>query len=227
MTQSPKRGGTRWRRCVILLFAPMIGILGMAALTLTGITPLNLAITGQDFKLASRPGSYVVVEQGATGYADLITMKDGSVDPALKAKLDSADISDGVCLSLVLTFPLIGTYTVQLQTTGHTVITDMTGYVDRMGATGVELNARTNDGKPPRDDMSNVTAPVRINKDASKLDIAGGHAGTLGLEAPGAVRAKSLFVGGKGATIRGTLSIGGIKFPWISHGRGTAHGECY
>ncbi|MCE5291462.1 MAG: hypothetical protein LLG14_19790 [Nocardiaceae bacterium] len=227
MTQSPKRGGTRWRRCVVLLLAPMLGILAMAALTLTGQTPLNLAITGQDFKLASRPGSDVVAAGGATGYADIITMKDGSIDPALKADLATAEMSDGVCLSLVLTFPIIGTYTVQLQTTGHTRITDMTGYVDVVGAKGAELNAGTTDGKPPAKDASNVDRPGRVNLDASELEMAGGHAGTLGLELPGAVRAKSLFVGGKGATIRGTLSIGGITFPWISHGRGVAHGECF
>ena len=111
--------GTRWRKCVMLLAAPMLGILVMATLTLTGVTPLNLAITGQDFKMASRHGSHVVAEQGTMAYADLIEMKDGSIRPTLKAALADAEMSDGVCLSLVLTFPLAGSFTVQLQTTGR------------------------------------------------------------------------------------------------------------
>ncbi|CAM3808621.1 hypothetical protein [Smaragdicoccus niigatensis] len=226
MAQNVIRGGTRWRKCVVLLVVPMLGILVLAALTLTGQTPLNLALNGQDFKLASRDGSTVVAAEGATAYADVVTMKDGRIDPALNAKLGSAQISDGVCLSLVLTFPWAGTFTVQLQTTGKTRLTDVTAHVDVVSASGAELNPATDDGKPASDDMHNVTRPIRANKDASELEFAG-HRGTLGLELPGAVRAGSLQIGGKSATIRGILSISGLKLPWISHGRGTAHGECF
>jgi hypothetical protein len=205
---------------------PLLGVLAIAALTLTGQTPLNLALNGQDFKIASRDGSTVVAAEGATAYADVVTMKDGRVDPALKAKLGAAEISDGVCLSLVLTFPYLGSYTVQLQTTGKTRLSDVTAHVDVVSATGAELNPATKDGKPAAEDMHNVTQPIRANKDASELEFAG-HRGTLGLELPGAVRAGSLQIGGKSATIRGILAISGLKFPWISHGRGIAHGECF
>ena len=199
----------------------------MAMLTLTGVTPLNLAITGQDFKMATREGSAVVVEHGAMGYVELIEMKDGSLRPSLKAKLDEAEISDGVCMSLVLTFPVVGSFTLQLQTTGETRITDMYGYVAVMAAKDVVLSAETTDGKPAALDMSNVSRSVLVNKDASELAMSGGHPGTLGLEAPGTVRAGGIAVGGMGAKINGTLKISGIKFPRISTGRGAANGECF
>lgn len=227
MRNAKKGAGTRWRKCVVLLIAPMLAILAMGMLTLTGVTPLNLSITGQDFKLASRDGSRVVAEEGTSAYADLVEMKDGSIRPALRAALVDAKMSDGVCLSLVLTFPLAGSFTFALQTTGQTRLTDLTAHVGIVAAKDADLNPETTDGKPAALDMSNVSRGIRANLDASEMAFAGGHPGTLGLESPGAMRVGSLQIGGVGAKIKGTLKISGLKFPHLSTGRGVANGECF
>lgn len=227
MTQE-MRGGTRWRLCIGVLIAGGIPVLVMAALTFLGGLPLNIAISGQDFKIASRPGSAVLAPTGVAAYVDLTTMKNGRIRPTMKAGIDEADISDGLCISMVLTFPKVGPYTIRLETTGRTRARGLQAHVDYMAAKNAQLGPETSDGELPKLDLSNVVAPARANIDGSDVGrLGGGHAGTLGLDIPGRVTASELRVAGQGAVVGGTLRISGIRLPQVAHGRGVEHGECF
>ena len=225
---SEARGGTQWRPFMLLLLPCLLVVLILVAMTILGAMPLNLAVSGQRFKVASREGSEVFVPEGATAFTAMAELKDGTQEPVLQAGIPEAQLSDGVCLSLLLTFPKVGVYNVQLQTKGATRATKLQAFINEVQATNAEVNAKTGDGKRPAPDGSNVTGSVLINKDASDVEgLSGGHVGTLGIEAPGKVRIGSIKASGQGAVVSGTLRISGLAIPRISHGRGIAHGECY
>jgi hypothetical protein len=224
--QKADRGHTRWRQSLMLFIPALLGVGALTVMTIQGVLPLNLALSGQDFKLASNGAA--VATQGLSAYPSTIEMKDGSHAPILMAAIPEAELADGICISLVLTFPLIGTNTLQINTDGEATVKDLQAAAELMAIKGVALNAATSDGNAPAKDGSNVKDPVAINKDASELDgISGGTPGSIGIDAPGVVRMAQLQATAKGATISGTAKLNGIGIPKIGRGRGTEHGECY
>ena len=225
--QAVTRGGTQWRRTGLLLI-PALFVMGvLTIMTLQGGLPVRLAISGQDFKLSSN-GAPVSAPQGAGIYPSTIEMKDGTNVAVLRAGLPEAILSKGLCLSLVLTFPIIGTNTLQVNTSRETTIEDMKAAALSLDSKDAALGAATSDGKEPNPDGSNVKAGVQINKDASELSgLAGGAPGAMGVDAPGMIRLNDLKASAAGATISGTAKLGGLGIPKLGHGRGTDNGECY
>jgi hypothetical protein len=221
--QKKDRGKTRWRRCFILLLPALLGVGILTIMTIQGVLPLHLAVTGQDFKLSSNGGP-AVASKGLTAYPSTIEMKDGEIKPVLVAGLPEATLEDGMCLSLVLTFPFIGTNTLQIHTSGETVVEDMKASAAEMYIKGASLKSLTKDGEDANADGSNVESPGAINMDASEI---GGHAGNLGLSIPGVVKMGGLQATAKGALIAGTAKLNGIGIPKIAHGRGVENNECY
>ena len=221
--QKKDRGKTRWRRCFILLLPALLGVGILTIMTIQGVMPLRLAVNGQDFKLSSNGGP-AIAQSGLTAYPSTIEMKDGSIKPVLVAGLPEATLKDGMCLSLVLTFPVIGTNTLQIHTSGETVVEDMKASAAEMFIKNVSLKSHTTDGKDADATGSNVDSPGAINIDASEV---GGRAGTLGLNIPGVVTMGSLQATAKGALIAGTAKLNGIGIPKLGHGRGVEHNECY
>jgi hypothetical protein len=205
------RGGTSWRRTGILLLPALLGVLVLAAMAIRGHMALNLAITGQEFKIKAENAE---APQGLSAYPSGVRMKNGDHhDPVLLAALPEAKIPDGLCVSLSLTFPIIGTNTLRLYTTGATRVTDMTASASALDVGNVSIK--------------DLTAPMSINKDASELTgVEGGQPGSLGLEAPGSAHIGTVQGTAKGAVIAGTLTISGIKIPQVGHGDGPDQ-ECY
>ncbi|MBJ8348446.1 DUF6230 family protein [Antrihabitans sp. YC2-6] len=225
--QKADRGRTRWRQALMLFIPAILGVLALTVMTIQGVLPLHLAISGQQFKLTSN-GAAAIAPQGLSAYPSSIKMKDGSQAPVLMAGLPEAELTEGMCISLVLTLPIVGTNTLQISSSGNTTVKDMEAAADKMYIRGASLSASTNNGEAPATDAANVDAPVLINKDASELnDLSGGPSGALGLEVPGLVKMGELRASASGATISGTAQLNGIGIPKIGHGSGTENGECY
>lgn len=222
--QAVTRGGAKWRRSAMLFIPAMLGVGILAVATLQGFLPLNLAVIGQDLKLSTQGD--LIAPQGLSVYPSDIRMKDGSQAPIVLAGIPEASIPDGLCLSLVLTFPLIGSNTIRIST-GETHVNDMTVSAASLAAGTATLYSKTTDGEIPAGDGSNVESPVILNKDASELaGLSGGQPGTFGLESGGSGTVTRLNAAAKGAVIAGTakLNLRSIK---IGHGSGTENGECY
>ncbi len=218
------RGGTRWRRFGLLFIPALLGVGALAAMSLFGILPLNLSVSGQDFKLTSK-GAQVTAPEGLQAYMSTQQMKnDGAHEPIIYATLPRAELPDGLCLSLVLTFPVVGTKTIQIDFVGRTVVNDLTASADEALAGATAIGAQTTDGASPRTDQSNVEKPVQVGVDSAEL---GGPAGGFGASIPGAMTAEKLQASARAARISGTLKIGGMGMPKLASGRGVENGECY
>ncbi|NMN96625.1 DUF6230 family protein [Antrihabitans stalactiti] len=205
------RGGTSWRRTGILLLPALLGVLIVGALAIRGKMTLNLAITGQEFKVAAND---LVAPKGLTIYPTGQQMKnEGETVPVVLATVPEAELADGMCISLRLTFPLIGTNTLRMRTTGDTKATNLTASARSMDVD--EIN------------ITDLVAPMIVGQDASSLKgTEGGQPGAFGVEAQARGTVGSMRGTAVGAVIAGTLSISGIKVPDLSHGNGPDQ-ECY
>ncbi len=218
------RGGTKWRRFGILFLPALLGLGVLAGMTLFGVLPLALSVTGQDLKLAS-DSDRANAPQGLRAYMNLEQMKNGgSQDPVAMAHIPQATLPDGLCLSLVLTFPVVGTNTLRIDFTGNTIAKDVTIAAADFQAGATKLGASTTDGEEVRPDRSNLDKPVQLNLDADEL---GGSAGGFGADIPGSTDIARLAASAKAAVIAGTFRMSGVRLPKIGHGDGVAHGECY
>lgn len=213
------RGGTRLRRSGLLFLPAMGGVLVLTLALIFGLIPLNLAVSGQDFKITSN-GQRLTTPQGMTLYPARITMKDGKPVGVVVAGIPTATLAKGLCISLVLTFPVIGTWTIGIrthhQTTAHDLVLDSSG----LNADTTSLVPTTTDGRPPRADGKNVVTPVALGPSVN------GGAGRFGVNSGGENSISNLRASAQGAIIAGTVNL---KIPSISihHGRGVKNGECY
>lgn len=205
------KGGTRWRRAGLLFLPAMLGVFILAGMTLFGVLPINLSVNGQQLKLTSNNGQ-ATAPQGVDAYADVQQMKNnGPVDPALRATIPELRVPDGICLSLVLTFPFVGTNTIHIETTGETVAKDVTASAASFQAGQTEL-------------ATDRDHAVLVAADAGMY---GGRPGLFGLGVPTNVAITNLQATATGARIAGTLNIGGLRIPKLGRGDGVENGECY
>ncbi|KAA0023822.1 DUF6230 family protein [Antrihabitans cavernicola] len=220
------RGGTRWRRTG-MLFLPALLVVGLLAVgSLFGVLPLRLSVVGQDFKISSN-GSAIKTPAGLAFYPSQISMKDGTDKAILLAGLPEAQLPKGMCISLVLTFPVVGSNTIRLKTTGNTVAKEMTLSATALEANDATLIPSTKDGKPLAPDGSNIAYPVSIGKNAADLNgLPKGPEGTFGVDAPGSGQMSNLQASAQGAVISGTAALNGLGVK-LGHGRGVDHGECF
>jgi hypothetical protein len=209
------RGGTRWRRsaAVGLPAAVVAGVL--VAATLRGPLPLNLVVSGQNLKLTSNGGA-VQLPKGLTLYPSTIKMKNGGdTRGVMIAGLPEAVLTKGLCISLVLTFPMTGTWTVRLHTTGRTTARDMT-----LDAAGINVGlAELSPGSS--------TAPINIGGPGGSA-FGGGDSSSdiFAVAAPGAGSLSALQADAQGAVIAGSVHLAGLHVR-LNHGSGIANGECY
>lgn len=217
------RGGTGWRRFGIFALPAFLVAGTLIGTSLFGILPLRLSISGQPFKLSAN--SRAEVPHGIeAAYSSGMQLKNGGETvPALYAHIPEAVLSDGLCLSLVLTFPFIGTNTLQINTTGRTVAKDLSADAAGMQLSNATLSAQTTDGQAPALDGSNVKQSAIVGRDAGEI---GGRPGTFGLSAPGAAVIGALQASANGARVNGTLQISGIQIPKLGHGSGPGK-ECF
>ncbi|TSD99752.1 hypothetical protein FOS14_10860 [Skermania sp. ID1734] len=219
------RGGTRWRRTGLLLLPALLLVLLMTVLLLQGVIPIHLAISGQRFKLSSNGPAKL---HGVAAYPSTMKMKDGSHVPIVLAAVPQADLPDGMCLSLVLTFPIIGTNTIQFRTNNRTEANDLSASIDHLQLTDALLNAKTVDKKVPEDIRNSVGQGLVVNKDASSLvGLPSGQPGGFGLQGAGMATTQRLKVNADGAIIAGTVTLNGIAIPKVGHGSGVEHHECF
>ena len=215
------RGGTRWRRSLVLLLPGLAMAAALALATLNGVLPVNLAVSGQDFKISSN-GQPIRTPQGLTMYPATIRMKNGGrTRGVVIAGLPEAVLTEGMCLSLVLTFPVVGSWTVRLHTSGTTTVTKMTLDASGLVAGPTVLVPRTSDGRPGTG--ANLVMPAVIGQDASDL---GGPRGRFAIDAPGGGSLHALRADAEGAVIAGTLDVDGLSVE-VHHGRGVRNGECF
>ncbi|CAM2996367.1 DUF6230 domain-containing protein [Skermania piniformis] len=218
------RGGTSWRRFVVLGIPALVGVAVLAGMLLFGVLPLGLYVVGHDVQIASATDRGNA-PQGLTAYVDVQQMKNGgSREPVAMAYVPQATLPDGLCLSLALTFPLIGTNTLRLDFTGHTVAREVTVAAADFRAGATRLTAASTDGADVRPDRSNLDRPVRLGLDAAEL---GGAAGGFGADIPGSTDIAQLAASAKKTVIAGTFRMSGIRLPRIGHGAGVEHGACY
>lgn len=212
---SDSRGGTRWRRSVVLFVLAML-VVGLLTLgTLGGVIPLRLSVTGQDVKITSN-GAPIQTPGGLAMYPTQVRMKDGTQQVTVLAGLPEARLPKGMCVSVMLTFPVLGSNTFRLKSTRETTIEQMTLSADALRATDAKLVPSTETGKP-----------VAIGRDASDLGgIPKGPAGTFGIDAPGAGQMSDLRATAQGAVISGTAALAGLGVK-VAHGRGPENGECF
>jgi hypothetical protein len=197
------RGGTRFRRAGLLFIPAMIGVLVLTLATLFGILPLNLYLTGQDFKLSSNGGE--LVAKGLTLHGDQVQMKfHGKRYPIASATIDEAELKKGLCLSLTLDLPIVGKWTVRIQTDGDTLANDLT-----LGAVNLDGSPATLQGSKAH--------PVSLGPSVR------GGAGLFGVDANKAVL-RDVKASGKSAKILGTVNLRGIAIPRIHKG---TKGSCY
>jgi len=213
----PLRGGTRWRRTGVVLVPALITAAVLVVSTFRGGLPLNLAVSGQDLKLTSN-GAPVELPDGLTLYPSTIQMKnDGATRGVVIAGLPRAVLTKGLCISLVLTFPTVGTWTVRLHTSGRTTATSMT--LDAAGIVAGPTTLRPGAGR--------ADLPIAIGKSAAELNgVSDAPADRFGIEAPGAGSLSGLRADAQGAIIAGRVSLAGLRVQ-VKHGRGPSAGECY
>ena len=213
------RGGTRWRRTALVLAPALVAMAVLVIATVRGPIPLNLVVTGQDLKLTSNGGK-VELPDGLTLYPSTIQMKNGGETRGVViAGLPEAVLTKGLCISLVVKFPVVGEDTIRLHTSGETTAKKMT-----LDAAGLQTDSTTlrpilEDGK--------LLFPIAIGKDAQQ--IAGAEedaAGRFGIEAPGAGEISGLQASAQGAVISGTVKLDGVSVK-MHPGSGVENGECY
>lgn len=198
-----------------MLGPSLVAAVVLIVATLRGPIPLKLAISGQDIKLSSNGGP-VELPRGLTLYPSTIQMKyGGDIRGVMIAGLPEAVLTKGLCISLVLSFPGFGTYTVRLHTSGRTTAHQMT-----LNAAGINVGLATltagTDGKP-----------VELGRQA--LDSFGPDSdayGRFGITAPGAGSLRALQANAQGAIIAGTVALHGLKVK-VDRGSGVRSGECY
>jgi hypothetical protein len=198
---------------VAALLVPSLVLAGvLVAATLRGPLPLNLVVSGQDLKLTSNGGT-VELPQGLTLYPSTIRMKNGGANRGVMiAGLPEAVLTKGLCISLVLTFPMAGTYTVRLHTDGRTTARDMT-----LDAAGINVDlAELNPGGSGSNKI-----PINIGGPSADSSSDG-----FGIAAPGAGSLGALRADAQGALIAGSVHLAGLKVQ-LSRGSGITNGECY
>ncbi|MGQ0467026.1 MAG: DUF6230 family protein [Sporichthyaceae bacterium] len=209
MDEALPRGGTRWRRTAVVA-VPALGVaVGLIVATLHGPIPLNLVVSGQDMKLSSNGGP-VQVPQGLRLYPSTVEMKNGGETRGVMiAGLPEAVLTKGLCISLVLSFPATGTWTVRLHTSGKTTARQMT-----LDAAGIQVGeARLTPGKKE---------PILIGPGAEDLVAAG----VFGVSAAGPGTLDGLRADAQGAVISGSVNLRGLTAT-VNRGRGIANGECW
>lgn len=224
------RGGTSWRRTAVLLVPALIAAGVLVVATVHGPLPLNLVVSGQDLKLTSN-GGVVKLPRGMTLYPSTIRMKNGGETRGVMiAGLPEAVLTKGLCISLVVSFPAVGAYTVALHTSGETTAKQMTLDASGLEAGVTDLVPRTTDGKAGNGKTgaeSNLLIPVTIGEDASALSGgAGNTAGLFGIDAPGNGSLTALRASAQGAIIAGTVKLAGLSVR-VHRGSGVSSGECY
>lgn len=211
------RGGTRWRRTAVLLVPGLIVAGVLVATTVRGGIPINLVVSGQDLKLTSN-GAEVELPRGITLYPSTIQMKNGGdTRGVVIAGLPEAVLTEGLCISLVVTLPWTGTYTVRLHTSGRTTAKDMT-----LDAAGIAVGAATlrpggGSGDPIMLGPDAVVDPGQLGDEPP---------GRFGVQAPGNGTLRALQADAQGAVIAGTVALRGLSVK-TSRGSGVANGECY
>ena len=196
------RGGTRFRRSALLFLPAMLGVLLLTLGTLFGVIPLNLYLSGQDFKLSSNGGPLVAT--GLKLNADNVQMKfDGKTFRVSDASIQHADLKKGLCISLTLKLPVVGTWTLTIKTDGDTEANDLT-----LGA--VDLSAG----------MSTLRG---TNANPVNLGVIKTSDGQFGVTAPSATLQKVVATG-KSAKILGTVDLRGIGIPRLHRG---SKGSCF
>lgn len=191
------RGGTRYRRSALLFLPAMVGVLLLTLGTLFGVLPLNLYLSGQDFVLTSNGD--VLVADGLTLHGGQVQMKfDGQQFPVSLATIDKAELAHGLCISLTLKFPVVGTWTVRIQTDGDTVAKNVT-----LGSISLSARSATLQGT--------VQNPVSLGP-----SVRGGD-GLFGI-GTGRATLTDVRMSGKSAVIKGTVNLRGIAIPRIHRG---------
>lgn len=212
------RGGTRWRRTALVLAPALVAMVVLVVATVRGPIPLNLVVSGQDLKLTSN-GGVVELPNGITLYPSTIRMKNGGdTRGVVIAGLPKAVLTKGLCLSLVVKFPVVGEYTIRLHTSGETTAKEMRLDQASLVTESTTLSA-FHDGE--------VLLPIEIGKDARQM--AGAEdapAGRFGIEAPGEGSIRALQASAQGAIISGTVKLDGISVK-MHPGSGVENGECY
>jgi hypothetical protein len=210
------RGGTRWRRTGAVLGPSLVAAVALIVATLRGPIPINLTISGQDIKLSSNGGA-VELPQGLTLYPSTVQMKyGGETRGVMIAGLPEAVLTKGLCISLVLSFPGFGTYTVRLHTSGRTTAHQMT--LDAAGLNaGLATLAAGAGGKDPIELGPPARGAFGPTSDAH---------GRFGIAAPGAGSLRALQANAQGAIIAGTVDLNGLKVK-VNKGSGVRNGECY
>jgi hypothetical protein len=201
------------------VLVPSLGIaLGLTVATLQGSVPLNLVVSGQDMKLSSNGGP-VQVPQGLTLYPSSIRMKNnGEERGVMIAGLPEAVLTKGLCISLVLSFPIGGTYTVRLHTSGRTTARQMT-----LDARGIEVGEAKL--RPGRDGTQHL--PITIGAGGGDLlGLDPDAAQRFGVTAAGAGTLAGLRADAQGAVISGSVKLKGLRAT-VNRGRGIANGECW
>jgi hypothetical protein len=209
------RGGTRFRRAGLLFIPAMVGVLALVLGTLFGVLPLNLYLTGQDFKLSSNGEG--LTADGLTAYPTQVRMKfDGKTYGVANAVIKRADLPKGLCISLTLKVPVLGRWTVQIHTSGDTVAHDLTLGAVNLNALTATLRGSSTNGKPLAANGSNVN-PLQLGP-----SVAGG-AGLFGVSSPGANQLVKVEASGKSAVIAGKVNLRGVT---VNVHRGTK-GSCF
>jgi hypothetical protein len=194
----------------------LIAAVVLIVATLRGPIPLKLAISGQDIKLTSNGGP-VELPRGLTLYPSTIQMKyGGDTRGVMIAGLPEAVLTKGLCISLVLSFPGFGTYTVRLHTSGRTTAHQMTLNAAGINAGLASLTAGA-DGREPIELGRHALDSFGPTSDAH---------GRFGVAAPGAGSLRALQANAQGAIIAGTVDLNGLKVK-VNSGRGVRNGECY
>jgi len=213
------RGGTRWRRTALILAPALVAMIVLVVATVRGPIPLNLVVSGQDLKLTSN-GGVVELPDGLTLYPSTIQMKNGGETRGVViAGLPEAVLTKGLCISLVVKFPVVGTYTIRLHTSGETTAKEMKLDASGLQTGSTTLSASYADGQ--------LLLPIAIGKDAR--DMAGAEdapQGRFGIEAPGKGELKALQASAQGAIISGTVKLDGVTAK-LHPGDGVENGECY
>ena len=211
------RGGTRWRRSAIVLVPALVAAGVLVVATVRGPIPLNLVVSGQDLKLTSN-GAVVKLPDGLTLYPSTIRMKNGGETRGVViAGLPEAVLTKGLCISLVVTLPVVGTYTIRLHTSGETTAKQMTLDAASLQTDSTTLSPSYADG--------HLLLPIAIGKDAREL-AADAPAGRFGIAAPGVGELSGLRASAQGAIISGTVKLQGLTAR-MHVGDGVENGECY
>lgn len=153
--------------------------------------------------------------RGLTLYPSTIQMKNGGETRGVViAGLPEAVLTKGLCISLVLSLPATGAWTVRLHTSGRTTARQMT-----LDAAGIEVGeARLAPGR---------NAPIGIGPGAGDLLAAATEAaGRFGVSAAGPGTLAGLRADAQGAVISGSVNLRGLTAS-VNRGRGVVNGECW